>query len=314
MRTSWCLGLVVVGLATGLVWAAGPGGNGGGGGGSVTISPAEAQDLTFMREEEKLARDVYQVLGAQWSLPIFTNIAASEQQHMDAILTLLQRYNLPDPAAGNDAGVFTDQTLQALYDQLVVQGSTSLVEALNVGVLIEETDIDDLTDCLAIVVRPDIKRVYENLRKASYNHLAAFERVLDGLSPTTASAAPKAAAPVSAGPFGPQARQRHGNGACQAGQSACGMGPGAGPGNGTGPICPANAVRVVGAIASIDATAGTLVVGETTVATTANTVIKMNGQVVGIDALAIGQTVAACGVLEGDTLTANRITVKFCGQ
>lgn len=268
-----------------------------------------------MREEEKLARDVYQALGAQWSLPIFTNIAASEQQHMDALLTLLQRYNLPDPAADNDAGVFTDATLQALYDQLIVQGGTSLVEALNVGVLIEETDIDDLTDCLAIAVRPDIKRVYENLRSASYKHLAAFERVLDGLSPTTASVAPKAAAtPAQAGPFGPQGRQRHGNGVCQAGPRACGMGQGNGPGNGTGPICPANAVRVVGTIASIDAAAGTLVVGETTVATTANTVLKMNGQVIGFDALVVGQTVAACGVMEGDTLTANRITVKLCGQ
>ena len=38
-------------------------------------------------------------LYKMWGLTIFSNIASSEQKHMDAIKTLLDRYGLDDPAA-----------------------------------------------------------------------------------------------------------------------------------------------------------------------------------------------------------------------
>ena len=53
------------------------------------LSTTEAEALVFMREEEKLARDVYQLLYAQWGQKVFSNIAVSEQQHMDAVALLL---------------------------------------------------------------------------------------------------------------------------------------------------------------------------------------------------------------------------------
>ena len=175
------LTLVLVGCAAGIAWAAGPGGNGGvGGGGVQALTSAEEAGLLFMREEEKLARDVYLHFDDLYDLPIFGNIANSEQRHMDAILTLLVRYGLEDPAAGNDQGVFTDQTLQVLYDQLIAQGSASLEAALGVGVVIEVTDIADLEARLLDVVPRDIRRVYENLLRGSQNHLAAFQSNLDG--------------------------------------------------------------------------------------------------------------------------------------
>ena len=181
MRTTLSLTLVLVGCVVGWAWAGpGPGGGGGGGGGGPALTPIEVDDLLFMREEEKLARDVYVYLGGLHDLPIFTNIASSEQRHMDAVLTLLVRYGLEDPAAGNEPGEFTDPGLQALYDQLIVQGSGSLDAALRVGVLIEETDIADLEDCLLDVIHNDIQRVYENLLRGSQNHLAAFQSHLDG--------------------------------------------------------------------------------------------------------------------------------------
>ncbi|HMZ44766.1 MAG TPA: DUF2202 domain-containing protein, partial [Anaerolineales bacterium] len=156
----------------------GNGGQTGGGGVQLTAIPAsdlsaeEAAALLFMREEEKLARDVYNQMYALWGQPVFQNIAASEQTHTDEIKLLLDRYGLADPAL--DPGQFTDPNLQALYNQLIAQGSISVTEALNVGALVEQTDIADLQNRLAQTDNADIQLVYTNLMNASYNHLAAF--------------------------------------------------------------------------------------------------------------------------------------------
>jgi hypothetical protein len=67
---------------------------------TTSLTTEEKNDLLFMREEEKLARDVYLTLHDIWGTPVFANIATSEQQHMDAILKLLNTYKLPDPTVG----------------------------------------------------------------------------------------------------------------------------------------------------------------------------------------------------------------------
>ena len=141
------------------------------------LSAAEIEGLLFMREEEKLARDVYLGLYDQWNIPIFKNIATSEATHMDAILTLLTRYGLSDPAAENGIGQFKNADLQALYDQLVSQGVQSLSDALKVGAAIEEIDILDLEKYLTQTSKFDIAKVYENLTNGSRNHLRSFTRI-----------------------------------------------------------------------------------------------------------------------------------------
>jgi len=157
-------------------------GNGNGTGTSVLdipasdLSPEESASLLFMREEEKLARDVYNALYTFWGQPTFQNIAPSEQAHMDEIKLLLDRYSLADPAL--EPGSFSDPNLQALYDQLVAQGSISLVEALKVGAAIEEIDILDLEERLVSTDNADIQQVFNNLMMGSYNHLNAFVSVL----------------------------------------------------------------------------------------------------------------------------------------
>lgn len=140
------------------------------------LSSEEAAALLFMREEEKLARDVYTTLYATWKLPTFQNIAASEQTHMDQIALLLTRYNLTDPA--QTPGVFTNATLQDLYTKLVAQGTLSIGEALKVGGAIEEIDIKDLQTRLTQTDNADIQQVYNSLMNGSYNHLNAFSRGL----------------------------------------------------------------------------------------------------------------------------------------
>jgi hypothetical protein len=139
-----------------------------------TASDEEAEGLLFMREEEKLARDVYGVLVSDRS--IFANIQTSEQRHFDAVGALLDTYGLTDPAAGMVDGAFQNAELQALYHQLVEQGAVSEEAALTVGCAIEELDLRDLASALEAVDdgHDDIIGVYERLALGSRNHLRSF--------------------------------------------------------------------------------------------------------------------------------------------
>jgi hypothetical protein len=145
-----------------------------------TIDAAEEDGLIFMREEEKLAHDVYTQLSALWAQDVFVNIASSELTHTQAVLALLERYGIPDPVGTNPVGVFVDPTLQGLHDVLVARGTASLIDALYVGAEIEEIDLVDIASRLNEVAgNDDIVLVYENLMKGSRNHLRAFVRVLE---------------------------------------------------------------------------------------------------------------------------------------
>jgi hypothetical protein len=148
---------------------------------AATLDANETAGLLQMREEEKLARDVYLTLYATWGKRVFSNIIESEQRHMDAIKSLLDKYHLDDPAAGKLVGEFTNSDIQSLYNELVLTGSKSLEDAFKVGVRIEELDIQDLTTLVKATDNLDIKRVYANLLKASQRHLSAFESQLDRL-------------------------------------------------------------------------------------------------------------------------------------
>lgn len=133
--------------------------------------------LLYLIEEEKLAHDVYTVLGETWGGNTFSNILASESTHQDQVLSLLNTYGLTDPRSA-EVGVFANPDLQALYDQLIAKGTTSQTEAYKVGVLIEETDITDLTTAINSTTDATIVATLEKLRSASESHLAAFTKKL----------------------------------------------------------------------------------------------------------------------------------------
>lgn len=142
-------------------------------------TPEQAAVLQFMREEEKLARDVYKYLYSKFPLRPFLNISQSEQTHMDAIKSLLIKYNIEDPVSTDVAGTFKNIELQEFYNQLILAGSVSETDALKAGAAIEEIDIIDLEKALAeLTDNEDIKYVYTSLKNASGNHLRAFVRNL----------------------------------------------------------------------------------------------------------------------------------------
>jgi hypothetical protein len=171
------------GPAAGLGNGRGPGARGGQAGlagipPAGTLSSAERAGILRMREEEKMARDVYLRLARTSGNGVFTNIARSESQHMATMRFLVDRYDLKDPVAGKARGEFTSAAIQRLYDTSVASGAVDEVAALRTGALIEEQDIADLNTAIRRTNNADLKTVYRRLRAASGNHLRAFTRQL----------------------------------------------------------------------------------------------------------------------------------------
>ena len=137
------------------------------------LSQQEEEDLKFSREEEKLARDVYLFSYDKYGNNIFNNIAQSEQQHMDQVLILLNYYQINDPAS-SAMGVFSNQELQDLYNELTTKSNLSIIDALEVGAIIEDLDINDLNILESRTTKSDLLSVYASLECGSRNHLRSY--------------------------------------------------------------------------------------------------------------------------------------------
>lgn len=149
-----------------------------------SITTDEMDTLIFVREEEKLARDVYLRLYDQWQKPVFQNIANNaEQKHMDAVKILLDGYGLPDPVTSDEIGAFNDSDILKLYQDLLARGGRSLNDALHVGAYIEEYDIDDLENATNEALEGSnpmpIIETYLRLSCGSRNHLRAFVKQIN---------------------------------------------------------------------------------------------------------------------------------------
>jgi hypothetical protein len=144
---------------------------------NLTFGESELEILLNLKEEEKLARDVYTALGAKWNRVVFTNISKAENTHMNAVIYLLTGYGA-EYTSISDPGIFTNPVYQQLYTDLVAKGSESVGEAYKIGALIEEMDITDIEKDLAEVTNENIITVFENLQRGSRNHLRAFNRQL----------------------------------------------------------------------------------------------------------------------------------------
>ena len=153
---------------------------------TVAVTPLDAEEantLLWMREEEKVARDVYVNLYKLWRKPVFRRIANSEQRHFEAVGAKIELYGLTDPAQPA-IGQFTNTDLQAMYDQLLASGGTSYIQALLVGATIEDVDIRDLQAAIEATDEAALKTTYRNLLEGSKNHLRAFVELLQDLGVT----------------------------------------------------------------------------------------------------------------------------------
>lgn len=140
------------------------------------ITNNEKNNLVYMYEEEKLARDTYTYLYQKWQILEFNSIQKSEQSHMNAVENILIKYNISYPKL--DIGQFQNQELQNLYNLLISKGNISNIEALKVGATIEDVDIYDLQNQSSVTTNTLILKVYSNLMCGSRNHLRAFSKAL----------------------------------------------------------------------------------------------------------------------------------------
>lgn len=143
------------------------------------LTPEVRTDIITLREEEKLARDVYHALYDYWGAEPFANIGASEQRHLDSVRALITRYEIEDPAVDDRRGVFTQPTFARLYGELTHAGQASLLAAFQVGASIEELDIADIDRMQSHEAPADVRAVYDNLTCGSRNHLRAFMRQIN---------------------------------------------------------------------------------------------------------------------------------------
>jgi hypothetical protein len=140
-----------------------------------TLTEQQKTTLATMAQEEKLAHDLYTAFAGSYPAVVFDRIAVSETQHLTAVRTLLDRYGLTDPTAGEAAGQFSDPAVQARYDKLLAQGRAGQAAALQVGQIVEKVDIADLQAALSGLTAPDVRQVYTHLLTASQHHSTAFQ-------------------------------------------------------------------------------------------------------------------------------------------
>lgn len=139
--------------------------------------------LLKIKEDEKLARDVYDILYQTWGRRPFINISKAESTHLNAVIRLLS-YNGSSDTIIAQAGTFIDSKIQTLYNELVIKGKSSLINAYTVGALIEEFDILDLQESISKTTNENLILVFDNLMRGSRNHLRAYNRQLKLLKVT----------------------------------------------------------------------------------------------------------------------------------
>jgi hypothetical protein len=148
---------------------------------SAATDSSVASALTFSREEERMARDLYAALADTYDgARPFSMVTISEDRHFDAVGVLLDRYDVTDPSAGKAAGTYADPAIQKLYDGWLAEGRTSLEDAYRVGVELEQRDIADLDKSIAADLPADVDTVLGRLLQGSKHHLAAYQRAVDG--------------------------------------------------------------------------------------------------------------------------------------
>ncbi len=146
-----------------------------------TLSRQEIEDLQFLKEEEKLARDVYLFSYDLYGHKIFQNIANSEQSHMNSVSEIMKKYGLKDLSLA-ERGKFSNAVLQGLYVDLTSLASRSMEEALIVGATIEDLDINDLNTFIENTNHSDVEVMYNKLNCGSRNHLRAYIKNLGNIN------------------------------------------------------------------------------------------------------------------------------------
>ena len=143
------------------------------------LTQTELENLNYLRDEEKLAYDVYQTLGDKWAINAFQNISNSEERHQSKVVSLLNAYGHEDMSGKLELGKFANKDIENFFNTLTSEGNKSLIDALYVGATIEVLDIKDIDNMMTETKKPDVLAVLQILKSGSENHLSAFKRQIE---------------------------------------------------------------------------------------------------------------------------------------
>ena len=144
----------------------------------AALTAREKDGLLFIWEEEKAARDLYNGLYEKNNMTIFLDLVRSESSHMDQARAVMEKHGLAVPP--DEPGIFQNQTLQEMHDQLLAEGLQSDQDALTVAAVFEEISIVDLEKELSASQAEDVRTVYEGLLAGSRKHLRSYVSDLEG--------------------------------------------------------------------------------------------------------------------------------------
>ena len=172
------------------------------------------ETIAYMGNEERLAYDVYLNLynyhkeNSGIDIMQLYNIATnSESRHISIVQDLVKRYSLNPPELSDvnetiitennmtadmpiedmPSGVYAIGAIQNLYDTLYAKGIQSQQDALEVGCMVEVTDVNDLDMDIQTALdanATDVVAAFEVLRSGSYNHYWAFDKGLKNMGVT----------------------------------------------------------------------------------------------------------------------------------
>jgi hypothetical protein len=163
--------------------------------------------VAYMGNEERLAYDVYSNLYAKYEntpdkskvYSLYNISTKSESKHVSTVQAIVKKYSLTTEDLSNvsegvanssveltamPSGKYDIPAIQSLYDALYEKGTKSPKDALEVGCMVEVTDINDLNEKIEIATADgakDIEKAFTKLRDASYNHYWAFDRALKNM-------------------------------------------------------------------------------------------------------------------------------------
>jgi len=128
--------------------------------GNSDLDVYEAWQVTWMYDQEKLARDLANKFLSRWGDPEFLTTAAAEQRHMDELLAVMNLYGL-DPLIQTDTdGEFGDERHSDAFSSLMSRGWQSQRDAYIAAAYLEEWDIQEFTASIADSGETRLTEVY----------------------------------------------------------------------------------------------------------------------------------------------------------
>ena len=122
--------------------------------------------LTYAIEDEYMAQGEYNaILDEYGAVNIYNNIVKAEKFHIEALTSFLVAKGLTVPVNDAETRVVLPESLQKSYE---------------IGIEAEINNIKMYEQFLKEDLSADVRYVFENLMKASKNHLNAFENAVDG--------------------------------------------------------------------------------------------------------------------------------------